>query len=175
MKAGLTPCPQERRCCPSSIRPGATATISPKSHLSLTSHAGPCLPILAAHLDRPNPTTILPLSCPYLEKSLDLSRRVANCFQAAIMAADRSVDESDLWHERIDVSRLLPSCAQSWFRWCRTILPPAPADDGYLKQHFPEDEQHQFGEMIIKRFGYDFEHFGGRIKAIVAAIELPIG
>ncbi|MCA9986560.1 MAG: carboxypeptidase M32 [Anaerolineales bacterium] len=94
---------------------------------------------------------------PYLEKSLDLSREVANCFPGYDHIADPLIDESDYGMSAASVSQLFAELRAELVPLVEAITAAAPADDSCLKQHFPEDEQRQFGEMIIKQFGYDFE------------------
>ena len=92
-----------------------------------------------------------------LEKTLDLSRQMANFFPGYEHIADPLIDEADYG---MKVSLLRPIFAE-----LRTILTPlvqtiseqqAVADD-FLRTSFPEAAQWAFGEAVIKAFGYDFE------------------
>jgi carboxypeptidase Taq len=94
---------------------------------------------------------------PYLEKTLELSRRYAECFPEAAHAADPLIDLSD---EGMTVATIRPLFAE-----LRTFLTPLvhaiadkpEVDNSCLHQPFPEAQQWAFGEAIIRDFGYDFD------------------
>ncbi len=93
---------------------------------------------------------------PLLEKTLELSRRYAECFPGAAHIADPLIDASD---EGMTVATIRPLFAE--LRAFLTPLVQAIAtkpevDASCIFQHYPEAQQWAFGEKIIRDFGYDF-------------------
>ena len=94
---------------------------------------------------------------PLLEKTLDLSRRMAEYFSGYDHIADPLIDLID---PSMTVAILRPFFAElkeGLVPIVRAITEGDPADDSCLKQFFPEQEQLEFGREVVKRFGYDFE------------------
>jgi carboxypeptidase Taq len=95
---------------------------------------------------------------PYLEKTLDLSRRYASYFDyehAADPLIGRHTQDPGM-----TVSIIRPLFAELRERLVplvQAITAQPPADDTCLHQRFPEKAQWDFGVEVIKRFGYDFE------------------
>jgi len=93
---------------------------------------------------------------PYLEKTLDYSRKLANFFPGYDHIADPLIDFAD-YGMRVKVLR-------PFFQQLREVLIPLvkaitaqePPDDSFLYRTFPEDQQLAFGREVITRFGYDF-------------------
>ena len=93
---------------------------------------------------------------PILEKTLDLSRRYAECFPDAKHIADPLIDTSD---EGMTVATIRPLFAE-----LRSFLTPLvnaiaakpEVDNSFIFKHYPEEKQWAFGEKIIKAYGYDF-------------------
>jgi carboxypeptidase Taq len=93
---------------------------------------------------------------PILEKTLELSRRYAECFPDAEHIADPLIDRSD---EGMTVAAIRPLFAE-----LRRFLTPLvnqivarpEIDASCVHQYFPEDKQWAFGEKIIRDYGYDF-------------------
>lgn len=100
---------------------------------------------------------------PHLEKTLELSRRFADCFPDAAHPADPLIDSSD---EGMTVATIRPLFAE-----LRNFLTPLvnqiaakpETDASCLHQHYPEAKQWAFGENIIRAYGYDF-HRGRQDK-----------
>lgn len=94
---------------------------------------------------------------PNLEKTLDLSRRLAEFFPGYDHIADPLIDLND---EGMTVAAIRPL-----FNELRAFLTPLVkaitdkpvTDDSCLRQSFAEPFQWQFGESVIRDFGYDFE------------------
>jgi carboxypeptidase Taq len=94
---------------------------------------------------------------PYLEKTLDLSRRYADLFPGYDHPADPLIDRQD---EGMRVRTL-----RSLFGELRSRLTPLmeeicsrqPVDDSCLHRYYPEPQQWTFGEAVIRGYGYDFE------------------
>ena len=100
---------------------------------------------------------------PHLEKTLELSRRFADCFPDAAHPADPLIDSND---EGMTVATIRPLFAE-----LRNFLTPLvnqiaakpETDASCLVQHYPEAKQWAFGEKIIRAYGYDF-HRGRQDK-----------
>lgn len=94
---------------------------------------------------------------PYLEKTVDLSRRLAEFFPGYEHIADPLIDFSDYG---MKVSTLRPLFAD-----LRNLLVPLveaiarqpQINDTVLRRHYPEQAQWNFGLDVIRRFGYDFQ------------------
>lgn len=91
-----------------------------------------------------------------LEKTLDLSRQVANCFEYDHIA-DPLIDMSDYGMKAETVRALFADLRQQLVPLVEAITAQAPADDACLHQSFPEKTQLSFGRDIIRRYGYDFQ------------------
>ena len=94
---------------------------------------------------------------PMLEKSLDLSRRLADFFPGADHIADPLIAFADYGMKTTDVRRVFDQLRAQLVPLVKTITSQPPADDSCLRQSFPEPLQWQFGEEVIRRFGYDFQ------------------
>ncbi|NTU65792.1 MAG: carboxypeptidase M32, partial [Chloroflexi bacterium] len=93
---------------------------------------------------------------PYLEKTLDLSRQLANFFPGYEHIADPLIDFAD---EGMQVSMVRPLFAELRAQLVpivQAITSQPPADDACLKQLYPEAQQLAFGQEVIKVYGYDF-------------------
>jgi carboxypeptidase Taq len=94
---------------------------------------------------------------PHMEKTLELSRRMAEYYGNYQHIADPLIDEADYG---MTVATLRPL-----FRELRAQLVPlveAIADkpaptDSFLYQPFPEQPLWDFGLEVVKRYGYDFQ------------------
>ena len=93
---------------------------------------------------------------PYLEKTLDLSRQVANCFDYDHIA-DPLIDFSDYGMKAESVRTLFAELRNALVPLAEAITAQEPADDSCLYQQFPENDQLAFGKNIIEQYGYDFE------------------
>jgi carboxypeptidase Taq len=94
---------------------------------------------------------------PYLEKTLDLSRRLADFLPGYEHVADPLIDFAD---EGMKVSTIRPLFAELREQLApimRAITAQPTADDSCLRQTFPEGQQITFAADVIKCFGYDFE------------------
>lgn len=94
---------------------------------------------------------------PLLEKTLDLSRRLANFFPGYEHIADPLIDIYDYSMKASSLKELFAKLRQELAPIVQAITSQPPADDSCLRGHFPEQEQLDFGLNIIKAIGYDFE------------------
>ncbi len=94
---------------------------------------------------------------PLLETTLELSRRMADCFPGYEHIADPLIDFSDYGMKAASVKALFAELRGRLVPIVRAITSRPPADDSCLRQHAPEPDQLAFGLEVIKRFGFDFE------------------
>jgi carboxypeptidase Taq len=94
---------------------------------------------------------------PYLEKTLDLSRRIADCFPGYDHIADPLIDFSDEGMKAESIRTLLAELRQEMVPLLESITSQPEIDDSCLHQHYAEADQLAFGEMVIRQYGYDFQ------------------
>jgi carboxypeptidase Taq len=94
---------------------------------------------------------------PLLEKTLELSRRLADFFPGYEHIADPLIDASDYGMRASSVRALFGALRAELVPIVQAIAERPPADDSCLTQHYPADAQLAFGVEVIKRYGYDFE------------------
>lgn len=93
---------------------------------------------------------------PYLQKTLDMSRQMADFFPGYTHIADPLIDMAD---DDMTVAAIRPI-----FEALRTALTPLVSaiaqrpqvDDSFLHRYYPKAGQLAFGEQIAAAFGYDF-------------------
>ncbi len=96
-----------------------------------------------------------------LEKTLDLSRRMADFFPGYEHIADPLIDFADYGMKASSVRALFADLRENLVPLVRAVTSQAPADDSALHKRYPEAEQLAFGEVVVRQFGYDFSR--GRI------------
>ncbi len=94
---------------------------------------------------------------PLLEKTLDLSRQLADFFPGYQHVADPLIDFADYGMKAADIRRIFAELRQQLVPLVQAITAQPVADSSCLYQQFPEDKQLAFGLDIIRRYGYDFE------------------
>ncbi|MEZ4591946.1 MAG: carboxypeptidase M32 [Chloroflexota bacterium] len=92
---------------------------------------------------------------PYLEKTLDYSRQIANCFPGYDHIADPLIDFSDEGMKAESVRAVFADLREQLVPLVQAITAQEPADDSCLHQSYPEDEQLAFGWQIAQAYGYD--------------------
>ncbi len=92
----------------------------------------------------------------HLEKTLDLSRQLANFFPGYEHIADPLIDVADYGMKASTVRTVFADLRQQLVPIVNAITSQPPADDACLLQHYPEELQLAFGRDVITRFGYDF-------------------
>lgn len=93
---------------------------------------------------------------PYLEKTLDYSRRYAEYFDYDHIA-DPLIDgfaSEGLKTETI--RRLFADLRKELVPLVKQVTAKEPLDDSCLRQPFPEQQQWDFGVKVIRQLGYDF-------------------
>jgi carboxypeptidase Taq len=93
---------------------------------------------------------------PYLEKTLDLSRELANFFPGYDHIADPLINYSDYGMKAATVREIFSALREQLVPIVQVITALPPADDSCLRKHYPEQGQLDFGLDVIKQFGYDF-------------------
>jgi len=83
---------------------------------------------------------------PYLEKTLELSRQIANCFPGYDHIADPLIDFSDEGMKAESVRQVFAELREQLVPIVQTIGDQEVADDSCLREKFPEDEQLAFGK-----------------------------
>jgi len=94
---------------------------------------------------------------PMLEKTLDISRQLANFFPGYEHIADPLIDFADYGMKAASVRKVFSELREQLVPIVEAIASQEPADDSCLKQPFPEEQQLAFGKMVIEKFGYDFK------------------
>ncbi len=92
---------------------------------------------------------------PYLEKTLDYSRQIANCFPGYDHIADPLIDFADQDMKAETVRAVFSDLRHQLVPIVKAITDHAPADDSCLHQPFPEAQQLAFGYQIAQAYGYD--------------------
>ena len=94
---------------------------------------------------------------PMLERTLELSRRMADCFPGYDHMADPLIDFSDYGMKAASVKALFSELRSKLVPIVRAITSRPTTDDSCVRQHAPEAQQLAFGLDVIRRFGFDFE------------------
>lgn len=92
-----------------------------------------------------------------LEKTLDFSRQIANCFPGYDHIADPLIDMSDEGMKAASVRAVFADLREQLVPIVQAIASQPLADDSCLHETYPPDEQLAFGKSIIKDYGFDFQ------------------
>ena len=92
---------------------------------------------------------------PYLEKTLDYSRQIADCFPGYDHIADPLIDFADQGMKAESVRAVFADLREQLVPIVKAITKQEAADDSCLHQTFPEADQLAFGWEIAQAFGYD--------------------
>lgn len=92
-----------------------------------------------------------------LEKTVDLSREMANFFPGRAHLADALIEYADYGMTSASVRQLFAQLREQLVPLVKTITAQPPADDSCLLKFYPEDAQLAFGLDVIQQLGYDFE------------------
>lgn len=98
---------------------------------------------------------------PYLEKTLDLSRRYADFFPGYEHIADPLIDVSDQGMKASSIKKLFGELRAELVPIVKKITDQPAANDSFLHLVYPEAQQLKFGETVVRKLGYDFNR--GRI------------
>ena len=98
---------------------------------------------------------------PYLEKSLDFSRQLANFFPGYEHIADPLIDFADYGMKASSIRKIFTELRNQQVPIVKAITSQPTVDDSCLRHEYLENQQMEFGNMVIQRLGYDFQR--GRI------------
>ncbi len=94
---------------------------------------------------------------PYLEKTLDLSRQMADFFPGYDHIADPLIDFADYGMKAESVRRIFAELREQLVPLVETITSQEPADESCLHETYPEADQLAFGWQLAQAYGYDTE------------------
>ena len=94
---------------------------------------------------------------PILEKTLDLSRQLADFFPGYENIADPLIDYSDYGMKASTVLELFDKLREQLIPMVQRITSQSLADDSCLHKTFSEEKQKAFGLEVIQCFGFDFK------------------
>lgn len=100
---------------------------------------------------------------PYLEKTLEMSRELANFFPGYDHIADPLIDYADYGMKAGFLRSLFSDLRQQLVPIVEAITAQNPVDDSCLHQIYPEAQQLEFSLKVLEQLGYDF-HRGRQDK-----------
>ena len=106
---------------------------------------------------RARPSNDFAATQPFLERTLDLSRRLAEFFPGSEHIADPLIDFADHGMTTSTIRALFKDLRTKVVPIVKAISAQPTADDSCLHQRFPEGEQLAFGAEVVKQFGYQFD------------------
>lgn len=106
---------------------------------------------------RARPADDFAVTQPFLERTLELSRRLAEFFPGSEHIADPLIDFADHGMKASTISDLFKDLRSEVVPMVRAISAQPVADDSCLHHRFPEAEQLAFGAEVVKQFGYKFD------------------
>ncbi|HEY9599304.1 MAG TPA: carboxypeptidase M32 [Cyanophyceae cyanobacterium] len=118
----------------------------------LSMHRTECYAIWASA----RPANNFALVRPLLEKTLDLSRELANFFPGYEHIADPLIDFADYGMKASFLRSLFAQLRQELVPIVEAITSQPAPDDSCLRQFYPEDQQLAFSLKVIEQLGYDF-------------------
>lgn len=119
----------------------------------ITTHASESYQVWAAA----RPANDFAKTLPYLEKTLDYSRQMADCFPGYDHIADPLIDFSDQGMKATDIQQVFGELRQQLVPLVQAIAAREPIDNSCLHQSYPEAAQLAFGTAVATTFGYDFQ------------------
>ncbi len=106
--------------------------------------------------NRARPENDFAAVAPYLEKTIELSLQMADCFPGCEHPADPLIDLSDQGMTARAISGLFGELREELVPLARAVAAQTPPEDEFLFDCYPPDEQLDFGLRIIGDYGYDF-------------------
>ncbi len=94
---------------------------------------------------------------PFLERTVDFSREIANCYPGYEHIADPLIGHSDYGMKTSTVRAIFSDLRQQLVPIVQAITSQPPADDACLRQTFPRKAQWDFGMKVVEVLGYDFK------------------
>ncbi len=93
---------------------------------------------------------------PYLEKSLDLNVQAAGYFPEFADPMDYFVDQSDEGMTAAQVDAVFGELRAALVPLADSVIAAGAPRTDFLNRHYPKEAQLQFGEGVIRQYGYDF-------------------
>ncbi len=109
-------------------------------------------------------------AAPYLERTLELSRRYASFFPESRHPADPQIDLIDPGMTAELLRDFFARLREQLLPLVREITARPAADDSCLHRYFPVDRQGEFARQVIARCGYDFSR--GRMDTTLHPYEI---
>lgn len=107
---------------------------------------------------RARETNDFPLFAPYLEKTIDLSRRIADHLGYEDHLYDALLDQFEPGMKTAQVQAIFADLKRELVPLVHAISGRVDGvDDAMLHQPFDEGRQECFGETVIRAYGYDFQ------------------
>lgn len=94
---------------------------------------------------------------PFLEKTLDFSRRMADFFPGYEHIADPLINFSDYGMKASSVRKVFAELRKELVPIVQAITSQPVADDSFLKIQYSDKGQWDFGMDVVKRLGFNFE------------------
>jgi len=94
---------------------------------------------------------------PLLERNLELSRRLADCYPGYDHIADPLIDLYDRGMKTDTIRSLFSELRARLVPLAQAITSRPPADNSFLMRPSRVDDQLAFGIEVIRRYGYDFD------------------
>ncbi|MBD2304252.1 carboxypeptidase M32 [Chroococcidiopsis sp. FACHB-1243] len=127
--------------------------IPPAFTAKFSQHTAECYEVWA----KARATNDFAIVAPYLEKTLELSRDLANFFPGYEHIADPLIADADYGMTVKSVRSLFTQLRQELVPIVEAIAAQPVADASCLHQHFSEAEQLDFSLKVIEQLGYDFQ------------------
>jgi carboxypeptidase Taq len=105
---------------------------------------------------RARPADDFSIAQPFLEKTLELSRRLADFFPGYEHIADPLITYEDEGMKASTLRTLFAELRERLVPLVEAITSQPPADDACLRQQYPEAQQLAVGREVIERMGYEF-------------------
>ena len=93
---------------------------------------------------------------PYLEKTLEMSRQLADFFPGYEHIADPLINMADYGMSAAVIGPLFEELRLELSPLVKAIAERPQVDDSALHRFYPEAQQQQFGEAVIRDLGFDF-------------------
>lgn len=93
---------------------------------------------------------------PFLEKTVEFSQEYASYFSGFEHIADPLIDISDHGMKASTIQTLFSELREQLVPLVEAVTEKERADHSCLRQHYPKDQQIQFGLDVIKKLGFDF-------------------
>jgi len=94
---------------------------------------------------------------PYLEKTLEYSRRFADFFPGYDHIADPLIARADYGMKAAEIRRIFAELRAQLVPLIEAIRGQPQVDASCLRGHFPKESQLRFSDEVVRELGYDFD------------------